>query len=575
MDQLLIDSYRLHNNMAEEDINEEEESSFLGDLGENIGQALEERFKDAAEAAQDLQTKDMPKTVPIIGSPQGAEMAFRLAGHLAGALFNDVAGETMSTVGRRHAPKELQDAYDETVEGLATAFSESEAGKSYLKYLEDNPDKAKNLDALLNVSAFVPATAIAGKTTSIIGKGASNLPAKINIYGSGAQAAAELTKAGGISLGRTIKETLSPQRRAARREMGMSPSKIEEASKRFEAGEGDYATTALMQAHLIARQNPGGKYPEGFEKSALVRKNIEPEGLDIPATDKKTISRIMQGGVNYTIPQAVLNRIINKVPDVHFGTKSAPRNNMSVNVNRLGNPSGMASEAAPTVTKNNVTKKTVDQASPFTRILRDPKGKSHPLKYAENIDKPLKKWSRKDWTTYLTDELAMSKDNLSFFRSGDRRYVSFANQSHNSKNKTLGGVNNYYIIDITGGRNDIISYNTISDLHDLKVAGRDLIPPGGSHILNIFPPVKHNISKYMTYNRSGVDIETQETLRLVGNKKVKKEVEELLERSKSIKPTLKDRMDSARVVATVGAVPLSPLLAQDAGDNTRSLLGRR
>ena len=55
----------------------------------------------------------------------------------------------------------------------------------------------------------------------------------------------------------------------------------------------------------------------------------------------------------------------------------------------------------------------------------------------------------------------------------------------------------------------------------------------------------------------------------------KKEVEELLERSKSIKPTLKDRMDSARVVATVGAVPLSPLLAQDAGDNTRSLLGRR
>ena len=153
--------------------------------------------------------------------------------------------------------------------------------------------------------------------------------------------------------------------------------------------------------------------------------------------------------------------------------------------------------------------------------------------------------------------------------------MSFANQSHNSKNKTLGGVNNYYIIDITGGRNDIISYNTISDLHDLRVARRDLIPPGGSHILNIFPPVKHNISKYMTYNRSGVDIETQETLRLVGNKKVKKEVEELLERAKSIKPTLKDRMDSARVVATVGAVPLSPLLAQDAGDNTRSLLGRR
>ena len=575
MDQLLIDSYRFHNNMAEEDINEEEESSFLGDLGENIGQALEERFKDAAEAAQDLQTKDMPKTVPIIGSPQGGEMAFRLAGHLAGALFNDVAGETMSTVGRRHAPKELQDAYDETVEGLATAFSESEAGKSYLKYLEDNPDKAKNLDALLNVSAFVPATAIAGKTSSIIGKGASNLPAKINIYGSGVQAAAELTKAGAISLGRTVKETLLPQRRAARREMRMSPYKIEEASKRFEAGEGDYATTALMQAHLIARQNPGGKYPEGFEKSALVQKNIEPEGLDIPATDKKTISRIMQGGVNYTIPQAVLNRIINKVPDVHFGTKSAPRKNMSVNVNRLGSPSRMASEASPTFTKNNVTIKTKDQASPFTRILRDPEGKGHPLKYAENIGKPLKKWSRKDWTTYLTDELEMSKDNLSFFRSGDRRYVSFANQSHKSKDKTLGGVNNYYIIDITGGRNDIISYNTISDLHDLKVAGRDLIPPGGSHILNIFPPVKHNISKHMTYNRSGVDIETQKTLRLEGNKKVKKEVEELLERSKSIKPTLKDRMDSARVVATVGAVPLSPLLAQDAGDNTRSLLGRR
>ena len=132
--------------MAEvEDINEEEESSFLGDLGENIGQALEERFKDTVELAQDLQSKDMPKTVPIIGSLQGGEMAFRLADHLAGALFNDVAGETMSTVGRRYAPKELQDAYDETVKGLATSFSKSEAGKSLLKFFKENPDQVKKL----------------------------------------------------------------------------------------------------------------------------------------------------------------------------------------------------------------------------------------------------------------------------------------------------------------------------------------------------------------------------------------------------------------------------------------------
>ena len=582
----------------------EEETSLISKIGENVSEALSSRQEALPEAFED--------TSPYYISQ--AQIGLRLGGHLAGAVLGDVIGETISTTARHYAPQELQDLYDNTAASIAKTFVESDVGQNIITYLEENPAMQKDLDAILNVSSAVPIAFAATKIPQIVSRGASNLPAKMDIYKNPLTTAYELTKGGTVAAGRTIVNTLSPQRRAAQRALGMSPSKIKEASKRLESGEKDsawdYGHTALLQAHYIKRQTKGGEYPEDFKQSPIVKKYIEDDGLDISATDTETLSKIINKGVGYTIPRAVLNRIIDKVPGIH----KAPKENTSVNVNRLGNPSRMVNEASPTVTVKDpkaieklmkekgltkkdakaevetyVTIKTRDQASQFTRILRDPDGESHPKKYAEkkygkgSKKSDIKNWEQEDWATYLKDELKMVDKNgdlnAAFFEADGRKYVSFANQSHNSKDKTLGGVNNYYIIDITGGKgknSDIISYNTISDLHDLKVAGKDLIPPGGSHILNIFPPVKHNISTYKTQNKPGEGgIQTQETLGLRGGKEVKEQARELLEKSKSIKPTLKDRMGSARAATTVAAVPISPLLAQEDGNKKRSLLSQR
>jgi len=578
----------------------DEPIALVTDIASNIGEALTTRFteKIPEDLTEDLgssgyQVKDEFKGIKdysLLPDLHLDQRALRLAGNIAGAVIGDVVGETIGTVGRRYVPQQIQDLADETVKTVATAFTETEAGQEILEYLENNPGVARDLDAALNLTSVIPAMALGAKG---INRLASNMPVEIDLYKEGMtnlEKTKNVLEAGLSAIPNAIADGVGAKRQAVKRKLGLSLGKIKEARKRLDdKGNKRYGQASYLQANYISRQETG-EYTDEFKDSIVVKKYIEDGGLDIPATDTETISKVIQNAVKYTIPEAVLDRIVTRTPGIHYGVGvTAPVDNMSVNVNRLGNPTTMSKEASP----NKATK----SSSNFTNILGNSESSKNPNKYAERIDKPLKQWDQEDWTTYLKDEVGMVRNDgsgaFTFFESDGSKYVAFANKNtiHNSEDKVLGAVSNYYIIDITGGKKDIISYNTVSDLHDLGVAGIDLQPVGGSALLNIFPPVKHNISRNKTYNEKGKYFENQDTLepevkktseafeakhgKKVGTS-IKEHIKAVHEGAISITPELEDYAAAAKNISLLGGTAtIAAGRRQEESPVLESLLGRQ
>ena len=580
------------------------------DIASNIGEALTTRFteKIPEDLTEDLgasgyQVRDEFKGIKdysLLPDLNLDQRAVRLAGNIAGAVVGDIVGETIGTVGRRYVPQQIQDIADKALETIATAFTETEAGQDILEYLENNPGVARDLDAALNITSVIPAMALGAKG---INRVASNMPVEIDLYRQGMtnlEKTKNVLEAGLSAIPNAIADGIGAKRQAVKRKLGLSLGKIKEARRGLDDEDNKrYGEASYIQANYIARQETG-EYPEEFKDSVVVKKYIEDGGLDIPATDTETISKVMQNAVKYTIPKAVLDRIVTKTPGIHYGVGvTAPVDNMSVNVNRLGSPRTMAQEASPDAYKA--------LSSEFTNILGDSKDSKNPNNYAKRIDKPLKKWDQEDWTTYLKDEVGMVRNDgsgaFTFFEGDGKKYVAFSNKKtvRLSKDKVLGAVNDYYIIDITGGKNDIISYNTTSDLHDLGVAGIDLQPVGGSALLNIFPPVKHNISKNKTYTETfqeegpnkgkGKYFKNQESLKPEVKKtseafeekhgkkvgeSIKEHIEAVYGEATNVRPELQDYADAVRNASLLAATPAIILnRRQEESPVLESLLGRQ
>ena len=578
----------------------DEPIALVTDIASNVSEALTTRFteKIPEDLTEDLgssgyQVRDEFKGIKdysLLPDLHLDQRALRLAGNIAGAVIGDIVGETIGTVGRRYVPQQIQDLADETVKTVATAFTETEAGQEILEYLENNPGVARDLDAALNLTSVIPAMALGAKG---INRLASNMPVEIDLYKEGMtnlEKTKNVLEAGLSAIPNAIADGVGAKRQAVKRKLGLSLGKIKEARRRLDdEGNKRYGQASYLQANYISRQETG-EYTDEFKDSIVVKKYIEDGGLDIPATDTETISKVIQNAVKYKIPEAVLDRIVTRTPGIHYGVGvTAPVDNMSVNVNRLGNPTTMSKEASP----NKATK----SSSNFTNILGNPKSSEHPNKYAEKINKPLKQWEQEDWTTYLKDKVGMVRNDgsgaFTFFESDGNKYVAFANKKtiHKSEDKVLGAVNNYYIIDITGGKKDIISYNTVSDLHDLGVAGIDLQPVGGSALLNIFPPVKHNISKNKTYDEKGKYFKNQDSLKPEVEKtsdafeakhgkkvgtSIKEHIKAVHEGAISITPELEDYAAAAKNISLLGAAPtIAAGRRQEESPVLESLLGRQ
>ena len=585
----------------------------LVDIASNIGEALTTRFteKIPEDLTEDLgasgyQVRDELKGIQgikdysLLPDLHLDQRALRLAGNIVGAVMGDVIGETIGTVGRRYVPQQIQDLTDEAFKIVATKFAETETGQDILEYLENNPGVAKDIDASLNVLSVFPAMALGVKG---INRVASNMPVEIDLYRQGMtnlEKTKNVLEAGLSAIPNAIADGVGAKRQAVKRKLGLSLGKIKEARRRLDdEGNKKYGQASYLQANYISRQETG-EYTDEFKDSIVKKKYIEDGGLDIPATDTETIAKVIQNAVKYTIPKAVLDRIVTRTPGIHYGVGvTAPVDNMSVNVNRLGSPRTMAQEASPDAYKA--------LSSEFTNILGDSKDSKNPNNYAKRIDKPLKKWDQEDWTTYLKDEVGMVRNDgsgaFTFFEGDGKKYVAFSNKKtvRLSKDKVLGAVNDYYIIDITGGKNDIISYNTTSDLHDLGVAGIDLQPVGGSALLNIFPPVKHNISKNKTYtetfqeegpnkgkakyfkNQKELEPEVKKTSEAFEEKHGKKVGESIREHieavygeATNVRPELQDYADAVRNASLLAATPAIILnRRQEESPVLESLLGRQ
>ena len=599
-----LDRFPESSEQAPESIEEiQGEENLFTEIAENVSEALKERSEKLPGIVEDLDPDR-----PIM------QIAVRTAGHIAGAVVSDMLGETIGTAGRRYVPQDIQDTYDAAVLSVATTLAETETGQKFLKHLEENPGDAKDLEAILDTSSIIPAAGLAMKAPSAMTKIAKNLDTEINIYESPKESLKALAKVGIKSTVVSLLDAVSAKRQASIRALaGGSLYKTREALKRLQDTK-NYGEAAAVADAFLTRQSGQGTYNifEGsditFDQTPLGVKYFEPEGLDIPATDTNKISRIMAKG--YTGPKApteVLKHFLEEMPSIW---KVKPEIT-SVNVQRLGGPRSMVLEASPTVIQTSTKSKTSPAGSTipsprstsgFSEILgsQSPRvinSKRHPKGWAKSINKKLENMDENDWRNYLTslefdpqphtkegqkmkNKKAYKKNKLNpkFWEADGKKYVSFQ-QSHTSTDKVLGGVNDFMTLDITGGKKDIKLYTIISDAHDLKVLGKDLIPPGGSQLINVFPAVTHNISKGVTYNvkdkhfkssksvhKNEAELAAQQLEEATGIKRLphergsaaqlsKYQRRVMLEVAEGATPLLKDRARAASNISLLTATP--------------------
>jgi len=130
----------------------------VAEAPEPVAEALKERSEKLPGIVEDLDPDR-----PIM------QVAVRTAGHIAGAVISDIAGETIGTAGRRYVPQDIQDTYDAAVLSVATTLAETETGQKFLKHLEENPGDAKDLEAVLDAASIIPAAGLAMKAPSARG----------------------------------------------------------------------------------------------------------------------------------------------------------------------------------------------------------------------------------------------------------------------------------------------------------------------------------------------------------------------------------------------------------------------
>jgi len=622
-----------------------EDEGLWTDIGENISVALEERGEKIPGIVEDFNLDRSDWFSPEM------QVTARIAGHIAGAVMSDVVGETLGTAGRRYVPQSIQDTYDAAVLSVGTALAETKVGQKFLKHLEENPGDAKNLAALGDISSAIPAMRLVGKAPSALGSIGKNLETKIDLYSSPQNKVKDLAKKGIKSAAISLLDSVSAKRQAAKRVLaGGSLSKAQEALGR-QTDHGQYGEAAAVASAFLNRQSSAGTYniledvDMTFDQTPLGVKYFEPGGLDIPATDTKQISRVMAKG--YSGPSAPPEVLENFLKEMLSFWKIRNPETTSVNVQRLGGPRSVFLEASPTVLKEKKWHKPETIASPkstseFSSILGSQRdkvinSKEHPKGWAKSINKELedmdksdwknyltslefdpapstlegqklvtatgRKGDKSDWKTYLKQEkeqiiprimratgpVEMNKLDPKFWEANGKKYVSFG-QSHTSEDKVLGGVNDYMTIDITGGTNDIKLYTIISDAHDLKVLGKDFIPPGGSELINVFPSVTHNISKGVTHNVRDKDFKSSESIQdevelaakkleeATGVERLPKERGSsaqhsqyqrrvMLELAEGATPLLRDRVKAASNISLLASTPTIAAFSGEQGES--------
>lgn len=393
----------------------------------------------------------------------------------------------------------LSGAGGKGLEAAGEYLSETDAGQAVIQYIQENPRAAENIMAAVDVAGVIP---IARIVKSGINMPAAELQTKLEgFYGPGVGSASKGVAAGkGLmkAVPSAIINAFNPKAIAYERVTGLPKGKIRDISKTHEYEDGKLVPRArgdrigaakAMENIAIQRGAEPGTTAVG--KSPLaVADTIEL----IPAPNKEAVSQqLFSKGVNvgYDVPDAVKNKHLDHVYKV-WGFNE---NNTDIQIkNPEGPVSGLAYEArlgqSSTVPRA-VALKALDQKKVTLVSKKNPN---------DNIEaKGLSEWTKKDvaklntadikaYYRYLNEELKKAGEDKRFRLEDNDDGFLHISDSHGSREKELGGVNDMISIHPESGE----VFVTISDAHDMF----GFNPIGGRGLVAVTPPQRSNFKKH-------------------------------------------------------------------------------
>ena len=458
-----------------------------------------------------------------------ASFGNRVVGDLAAGSFNDLIGLPVSLFADLVTPQSIADPIKEKVAEGVQELSETSTAQDVLKYLEQNPELALDIQAgLEGVSTLVPLKGM--------NRVAKNMNTEVPYFYSGNP----LLKAYGVAktaaegAGRAVTSSVSPKYQALDREFGVSQgllaqtkqflkavderppldAKLREARKKVEL-ENEEKNLGLTKTEIAKRSSPenvltkeelkkynlakkGPSYQKGALAYAyLVNKQLgkETDFLDTAFGKQNVLKATNMNKQNFmtALPEdmdsAIKDGIYNHVTKI-WGFNPKKFNNTHVIVKNPKAQIDMEGEAFSS-----------GRASATGRFLANHKFKPEELQDKNKAYDLLKTrrltvgerdlWNKIQRGDKLTDlQQERSKNiikkvkNTRPARWDEEAQAWFFADSKNSATKELGGTNHMFALKPNGDVTVVIS-----DRHDML----GLDPLGGDALLTMFPPYEINV----------------------------------------------------------------------------------
>ena len=396
------------------------------------------------------------------GDITDAERGLRnVSGHITAGLtpFGDAIGTGLDAIG-------LGEVIAEGIEWV----SETPPAQFIQEVVEEYPRASRNIGAAVNV--FGPVTT-AKILKSGINRGAASTKTHLEgFYTKGATLRDKMEIAGGSYLRRfpsAIADAFNPKRSKNLRLTGLATSKrkLELKGKTTKKGaELPPDVGAAAAGSNLARQArlKGCEWVENSPfKKAYQYKSLD--RWDDASVRKELFNHKRVGGhLLFSIPSKIKTEAMEHINKVW----KFDRNNTIVDIKRPDGPQQLGNEA--------LGKSARVQSMVLRRIFDEKKLVKFVNTRRKNKIKRSSSVTTQEFFDYLTD------NNIEFTRKGRFAYIS---DSHVSKSKESGGVNNFFAIDTK--TNDI--YTIISDKHDMF---KDIDPIGGQSLMTVMPMMKRN-----------------------------------------------------------------------------------
>lgn len=540
-----------------------------------------------------------------------ASFGNRVVGDLAAGSFNDLIGLPVSLFADLVTPQSIADPIKEKVAEGVQELSETSTAQDVLKYLEQNPELALDIQAgLEGVSTLVPLKGM--------NKAAKNMNTEVPYFYSGNNLlkAYGVAKTGLQGVGRAVTSSVSPKYQALDREFGVSQgllaqtkqflkavderppldAKIRDARKKIELDNKEknkglkkseidelaspknvltkeefkkyelakkgpsYQKGALAYAYLVNKQM--GKETD-FLETAFAKQNV----LKDSKLDKNSFMSALPEDMNQSIKNNLYNHVTKvwgfdpkKFKDTHVIVK-----NPKAQIDMEGEAfSGRASTSGRFLANHKFKPEELLDKNKAYDLL-----KTRRLTVAERD-----LWNKIQRGDKLTDKqqerskaIIKKVKNTKAARWDEEAQAWFFADTKNSATKELGGTNHFFALKPNGDLTVVIS-----DRHDML----GLDPLGGDSLLTMFPPYEINV---MTRNKNRTYTDYPEGKKAAEEALEKKyntplpqagtigkgfsgSTRQAAESILNLKPnvTAADRMNAIMSGAVMGSVPASGML---------------